>query len=101
MTMAGDLPLQLTSFSGRESEIAQARSLLATNRLVTLTGAGGVGKTRLALELASRLASEYSDGVRLVEFAALRDPALMPHTVATALRLREESGPTMVAQLIQ
>jgi non-specific serine/threonine protein kinase len=69
-----NLPYQLTSFVGREQEIAQLEELVTANRLVTLTGAGGAGKTRLAIEVASRLVDAFPDGVWLVELAALSDP---------------------------
>ena len=69
---AHNLPLQLTRFIGREREIAAGEAtLLATTRLLTLTGAGGCGKTRLALQVAAELLEEYADGVWLVELAAL------------------------------
>src|SRR6266487_6642877 len=64
-----NLPYQLTSFIGREQEIAQLTELVTANRLVTLTGAGGAGKTRLAIEVASRLTGAFPDGVWLVELA--------------------------------
>ena len=89
---ANNLPVQLTSFIGREKEIQAVKSLLARTRLLTLTGSGGCGKTRLALQLAADLIEEYSDGVWLVELAALSDPALVPQIVAAALGLREEPG---------
>ena len=69
-----NLPYQLTSFIGREQEIAQLEELVTANRLVTLTGAGGAGKTRLAIEVASRLTEAFPNGVWLVEIAALSDP---------------------------
>ena len=81
-----NLPYRLTSFIGREQEIAQLEELVTANRLVTLTGTGGAGKTRLAIEVASRLADTFVDGVWLVELAALSDPRLVPQTVAQALR---------------
>ena len=68
-----NLPHQLTTFVGREQEIAQLKELVAANRLVTLTGAGGVGKTRLAIEVASRLTDAFADGVWLVDLATLSD----------------------------
>src|SRR6266436_3610595 len=71
-----NLPYQLTSFIGREQEIAQLGELAAANRLVTLTGAGGAGKTRLALQVAGELLDAFPDGVWLVELAALSDPRL-------------------------
>jgi hypothetical protein len=69
-----NLPYQLTSFVGREQEIAQLEELVTAHRLVTLTGAGGTGKTRLAIEVARRLIGVFPDGVWLVELAALSDP---------------------------
>src|SRR5271170_6470827 len=86
------LPVQLTSFVGREEELPQLRGLLAENRLVTLTGAGGVGKTRLAIQIAARLAGEFGDGVRYVDLAPITDPGLVPVTVARALGLPDQPG---------
>jgi predicted ATPase/DNA-binding winged helix-turn-helix (wHTH) protein len=85
-----NLPYQLTSFIGREQEIAQLEELVTTHRLVTLTGAGGAGKTRLAIEVASRLIDAFPDGVWLVELAALSDPRLVPKAVAQALALTDQ-----------
>src|SRR4029077_8119885 len=85
-----NLPYQLTSFIGREQEIAQLEELVTANRLVTLTGAGGAGKTRLGIEVASRLIDAFPDGVWLVELAALSDPRLVPQAVAQALALSEQ-----------
>src|SRR5437667_1226623 len=85
-----NLPYQLTSFVGREQEIAQLEELVTANRLVTLTGAGGAGKTRLAIEVASRLIDAFPDGVWLVELAALSDPQLLPQAVAQALEVKEQ-----------
>jgi len=85
-----NLPYPLTSFVGREQEIAQLQELLTANRLVTLTGAGGAGKTRLAIEVASRLTDAFADGVWLVELAALSDPRLVPQAVAQALEVKEQ-----------
>lgn len=90
-TLPNNLPVQLTSFIGRERDISEVKKLLATTRLLTLTGAGGAGKTRLALQVAADLLDEFADGVWLVEFAALTDPALVPQTVAASLGLREHS----------
>jgi predicted ATPase/DNA-binding CsgD family transcriptional regulator len=89
---SGNLPFQLTSFVGRERERAEAARLLSGTRLLTLTGAGGVGKTRLALQVAADVAAGYRDGVWLVEFAALSDAALVPQAVAAALRVDEQPG---------
>jgi predicted ATPase/DNA-binding winged helix-turn-helix (wHTH) protein len=85
-----NLPNLLTSFVGRESEIAHLVELAAEHRLVTLTGAGGAGKTRLAIEAARRMTDEFPDGVWLVELAALSDPDLVPQAVAQALELKEQ-----------
>ena len=87
-----NLPQQLTRFIGRQREIATVRSLVSQTRLTTLCGAGGIGKTRLALEVAHDSLDEYADGVWLVEFASISDPQLIPQTVASALNLREERG---------
>ncbi|MBM3459804.1 MAG: tetratricopeptide repeat protein, partial [Armatimonadetes bacterium] len=93
-----NLPQQVTSFIGREKEIAEVRRLFGTTRLLTLTGAGGCGKTRLALQAAADLldgsgdAGTHGSGCWLVELAALADPGLVPRTAASALGLREEPG---------
>lgn len=81
----GNLPLQLSSFVGRANELGAIEALMRTNRLVTLTGPGGVGKTRLALQVAAGFVDRAPDGVWFVELAALTDPALVPSTVARAL----------------
>jgi predicted ATPase/DNA-binding SARP family transcriptional activator len=87
-----NLLLQLTSFVGREREMAELTSLLATTRLLTLTGVGGCGKTRLAVEMASSLLDTFDDGVWLVELAALTDPTLVPQAVASILGVSEQPG---------
>jgi len=83
-------PAQLTSFIGRERETAAVRELLQQTRLLTLTGAGGSGKTRLALEVASHVGAQYPDGVAWVELAPLSNPELVPHHVADALGVRRD-----------
>ena len=85
-----NLPQQLTRFIGREKEIAEVRTLLDKTRLLTLTGSGGCGKTRLSLQVAAGLLNSYADGVWSVELAAVTDPHLVPQTVATGLGLKEE-----------
>ncbi|HZB32211.1 MAG TPA: tetratricopeptide repeat protein [Streptosporangiaceae bacterium] len=86
------LPAELTSFIGREAEVEGAKRLLSQSRLVTLTGPGGVGKTRIALRVAAELRDDYADGVCLVELSALQDPGLLAHTVAAALGLPEQTA---------
>jgi predicted ATPase len=83
-------PAQLTSFIGRERETATVQELLNGTRLLTLTGAGGSGKTRLALEVAGRVGAQYPDGVAWVELAPLSNPELVPQHVADALRVRRD-----------
>lgn len=84
-----NLPAPVSSFVGREREKAEVRRLLAGTRLLTLTGPGGCGKTRLALEVASDVVARFDDGVWSIELAALTDPALLSQAVAAALGLRE------------
>jgi predicted ATPase/transcriptional regulator with XRE-family HTH domain/Tfp pilus assembly protein PilF len=97
------LPAALSSFIGREREVAAVRARLGQpgTRLLTLTGAGGMGKTRLALAVAERLPDGYPDGVGLVELAALAEPALLAETVARALGLREEVGRAALQSLTE
>jgi predicted ATPase/class 3 adenylate cyclase/DNA-binding CsgD family transcriptional regulator len=85
------LPVQLTSFVGRQAELTQVRELLKS-RLVTVTGAGGAGKTRLAIQLAGQLTGEFGDGVWYVDLAPITDPELVPVTVARALGLPDQPG---------
>jgi predicted ATPase/class 3 adenylate cyclase len=96
---SGNLPVQLTSFVGRERERTELAQLLDGARLVTLVGVGGSGKTRLALQAAAEVRYELPDGVWLVELAALDDPEQVPGTVAGVLGLREEPDRSMVATL--
>jgi predicted ATPase/class 3 adenylate cyclase/DNA-binding CsgD family transcriptional regulator len=86
------LPAQLTSFVGRDAELTKLRELLAENRVLTLTGAGGVGKTRLAVQVAVQVAGEFGDGVWYVDLAPITDPELVPVTVARALGLPDQPG---------
>jgi predicted ATPase len=81
----GNLPASLTTFIGRDAELVKARRLLEAARLVTLTGPGGVGKSRLAVQVAASLTSEFADGAWLVELAGLSDPGLAPDQVLSAL----------------
>lgn len=88
--MPNNLPLQLTSFIGRQSEIAKVKELLENVRLVTITGAGGCGKTRLALQIAADLMDEYPDGAWLVDLAPLSEPELVAQAVLSTLGVQEE-----------
>ncbi len=88
----GALPAEVTSFVGRRRELSETRRLLAASRMLTLTGVGGVGKTRLALRMAAEVRRTFPDGVWFVELAALNDPQLLPHTVANTLELRQVSA---------
>jgi predicted ATPase/class 3 adenylate cyclase len=94
-----NLPQQLTTFIGRERELEQVKGLLAETRLLTLTGAGGSGKTRLALQVAADLLADYTDGVWFVELAALADADLVPETVASTLHLRQMAGQSALEAL--
>jgi predicted ATPase/class 3 adenylate cyclase/DNA-binding CsgD family transcriptional regulator len=93
------LPVQFTSFVGREADIAQVRDLVIKNRLVTLTGAGGVGKTRMAIQVAGQFSADFSDGVWYVDLAPITDPDLVPITMARALGLPEQPGRSTVDTL--
>jgi len=86
----GNLPLELTSFVGREREVAEVKQLLGENRLLTLTGPGGCGKSRLALTVAFEVVGDFEDGVWWVGLASLSDPTLVAQVVAQALEVREQ-----------
>ncbi len=94
-----NLPLQVTTFFGREAELAQLQQRLAEHRLVTLTGSGGVGKTRLSVRLAEEVLTHFADGVWFVALASLSDPALVPQQAAAALGVRDEPGRPIVETL--
>jgi predicted ATPase/DNA-binding SARP family transcriptional activator len=96
-----NLPVALTSFVGRQRELAQVKKALTQTRLLTLTGPGGCGKTRLALETAAQILQEFPDGVWLVETATVTDPALVPQVVSSALRLREKPGAPLTTHLAE
>ena len=89
--MHGFAPV-LTSFVGRAGDLGKVAGLLDEHRLVTVTGPGGAGKTRLAGEVAARVADRFTDGVWLVELAPIRDPALVQAALAAALGVREQAG---------
>jgi len=95
----GNLPVALSSFVGRRRETAEVTRLLADFRLLTLTGPGGSGKTRLALQVATELQPEISDGVWLVEFAALTDEELVPQALAATLGVYERAGQPLTETL--
>jgi predicted ATPase/DNA-binding CsgD family transcriptional regulator len=97
----GELPVETTAFVGRERELGQLASLLGSARLVTVTGPGGVGKTRLALRVAARLAGRYPHGVCLVELSGLRDPELLANTVASCLGLGETGGRSQLDAILE
>jgi len=88
----GNLRAAVTSFIGRESEVAEVQAAVKAHRLVTLTGVGGVGKTRLAVEAAGQLADEFPDGVWVFELAAVADPAAVPDAVAAVLGITQQPG---------
>jgi class 3 adenylate cyclase len=87
-----NLPTQLTSFIGRREELEEVRKLLADNRLVTLTGVGGTGKTRMAVQVASQTASDFASGAWYVDLAPISVPELVPTTVAHVLGLTDQPG---------
>ncbi len=96
-----NLPAQVTSFIGRDTEMAEIKRLLGPARLLTLAGSGGTGKTRLSLQVGADLVEEYANGVWLAELAALTDPALVVQTVAAALNVREEPGRPVQETLVE
>jgi len=87
-----NLPTPLTSFIGRERELTEIKRLLASKRLVTIVGAGGIGKTRCALQAATAVIDAYRDGVWIAELGSIRDPALVTTTVAHALGVHDRAG---------
>jgi len=89
-----NLPVQLTSFVGREDQIAELKQELETHRLVTLTGSGGTGKTRLSLQVASELLEKFDHGVWFIELAPLTDPDLIPQTILSAIGISEQPNKT-------
>jgi non-specific serine/threonine protein kinase len=93
--VVGNLPAQISTYVGRKKEIKEIKELLKANRLVVLTGAGGSGKTRLALQVAEELQGSYPDGIWLVELANVRDPSLVVQTVANVLTITESTEATL------
>jgi predicted ATPase/class 3 adenylate cyclase len=96
-----NLPRELTSFVGREPEIAEVKAWLRKTSLLTLTGPGGTGKTRLALRVAAEAATEFPDGAFFVDLAPVSDPALVVPTVASALGIREEGWERPVTETLE
>ena len=94
------LPRPLTSFIGRERELAQAKRLLQGSHLVTLTGPGGSGKTRLCIALAAEVAADYPDGVYFVPLAPVRDPGLVPSTIAQSIGLQDARDRPLMDHLV-
>ena len=94
-----NLTQQLNSFIGRERELAEIRQMLASNRLVTLLGMGGIGKSRLSMQLAAEVLDDFPDGVWFVELAALTDPTSVPQAVASVLGVKEEAGRPVIEAL--
>src|SRR5262245_61316575 len=95
-----NLPTFLSSFIGREREVAELRQHLVSDRLITLTGAGGSGKTRLAIKVAQEMIDDFEDGIWLVELASINDSALVAQAIASTLDIREESGRSMMNMLM-
>lgn len=100
-SVLGNLGVQPTSFVGREVEVKEVAELVRQHRLVTLTGVGGVGKTRLAIQVATELASEFDDGVWLVELGPVGDPRSVPDAVATALGVIVQAHMSVTASVAE
>ena len=96
-----NLPVSATSFVGREKEIKEVRDLLLQNRLVTLTGSGGCGKTRLSQEIALSLLEEYNDGVWFIDLAPITDPNLVVKEIMQVLKIQEESNKKIIDSLVE
>src|SRR5687768_15276905 len=95
-----NLPVQLTSFIGREKEMEEGRQAILTHRLVTLTGVGGTGKTRLSLQIAADVLDQFQDGVWFVELAPISDPNLVPQAIFSCLGIPEQPGQTILQLLL-
>ena len=95
-----NLPQQVTSFIGRERELAEVRRLFGTTRLLTLLGAGGIGKTRVALHAAAEVMDDFPDGVWFIDLAPQSDATLVPQIVASALGVKEDPGHTLTDALV-
>jgi predicted ATPase len=99
VSLSSTIPRPFDSFIGREEELQAVKALLSVHRLVTLTGAPGIGKTRLALRVAEELAASFSDGVCFVALVDVTDPALVPQAVASALGVREQPDCSLLQTL--
>lgn len=99
--LLNNLPAQVSSFVGRERELEEVKRLVTGSRMVTLTGTGGAGKTRLAVQLAADVIDDFADGVWYVELAPLAEETLVPQQVASALDVREQGDRTLLAALCE
>lgn len=99
-SIPNNLPIHVTSFVGREKEIIEVKQLFSTARLLTFTGSGGTGKTRLSLHVAAEMLDTFKNGVWFIELAPLSDPALVPFTAASVLGLRDEPGRPLMSTLL-
>ena len=97
----GNLQVQLTRFIGRERELADVCRLVSAARLVTLTGAGGCGKTRLTLQAAASMREQYADGAALVDLVLLQEPSLVPQLLAQALGVYETPNRSLMDVVVQ
>jgi hypothetical protein len=100
-SIPNNLPIQVTSFVGREKEILEVKQLLSATRLLTLTGSGGAGKTRLSVHVAAEVLDSFPNGVWFIELASLSDPALVPFAITSMLGLREEPGRQLISTLLE
>src|SRR6185437_10157917 len=96
----GNLPAELNSFVGRVREVGEVRKLLSVARVITLTGPGGIGKSRLALHAAGKLGRHLPDGVWLVELAELEGPELLGYAIARVMRVQERRGDAIEDALV-
>src|SRR5680860_412668 len=101
MAMQRGVPVGVAAFIGRARERAKVADLLAESRVVTLTGSGGCGKTRLAVEVAGDVAARFTDGARWVDLQAVSQPALVAHAVGAAVDVRERPGQALADTLVE
>lgn len=100
-TTPNNLPQQLNSFIGRERELAQTRQMLATSRMLTLLGMGGIGKSRLSLQLAAEVLDDFPDGVWFVELAPLADERSVPQALASVIGVKEQAGRPVIEAVLK